>query len=201
MKHIMLCMLLLVGLQLTAQDEKAPLKYSFGYFGEYAYHPGLTLAVDYTLKQKTHTRIKRGDRGTKIWTRSIILRGELLGFNHPDNSTIVSIIPQAHFRKTKEKGFYYEAGIGFGYLRTQYAAPILELEDNGSTIEYSGGQNATATTLGIGIGKDNWLAAQKNLGWFARTGVLYQAPYNDSLAARIFISAGVNYTFANNENK
>ncbi|MCB9765580.1 MAG: hypothetical protein H6739_37745 [Alphaproteobacteria bacterium] len=185
---------LLISPLAAAQD--APLgvdSVSVGYFGEIVWHPGLSVAAEWTLVQGQ--REKERDRGPKVITRSLVAGPELAGFVHPRTLTALQLGGLAGYRKVRTRGFTREYWVGAAVWRGFLGGDTYTLVDGQAQKVALAGRWAFAPSVALGLGQDLSRARTPHpVAWTVRPRVTWTAPTNASTGLYVILELNLRLT-------
>jgi hypothetical protein len=158
----------LPGFSIPSSPERSPectLTLDAGYFGETITKPGILIAA--------HKQIsKRNDLHH--------LRLNIAFYKHTGYNNNLVVLPEYLFRKTGERGFFFEAAAGVGWMYQEPDRLIIEY-DNGSFTETNTGWSYLAPTIQMGAGKKVREGAWEGVAFSAGLRWFGQFPFNDFL--------------------
>lgn len=160
---------------INGQDRTSPFSFDVGYFGESITKAGAIVSVQRPVTANTELHY---------------LRLNVAYYKHPGYNSNLLVFPEYVFRITSQKGRFFEASAGSGWMYQQPDRPVIEYA-NGSFSETNRGWNYWAPTIHLGGGKRilggslEGMAYSVGLRWFG------QYPFNDFLMHHLVLECRV----------
>lgn len=151
-----------------------PQPFSISYYGEFITHPGLKIGLDYEIKhwEKNRTRKKKE---SLINQNSILLSPTIGFYSHRAYQTGLFILPEMCYNREKLNGNFFQAGIGFGYMRT-FLPDTYRLNELGEIEKIHAGYNYFVSTGFVTFGRQIKAIKKLQLAVFTKPQVMYAAP-------------------------
>lgn len=158
------------------------------YFGEMALHPGVTVAVERTLRS--------WGRRPGLVAHGFFSEADLGTYWHARYATGLFVSTDLGYRLVFVRGFRLEGLVGIGYLHTF---------DDGAVYEAMGGQVSTVAGAGhpalmlsalIGVGWDFTVGDHAPFSLFLRVGSFGQYPYNGAVLPHLEAQLGFSVPLA-----
>lgn len=148
--------------------------------------PGAKVGLEWPLVESQTVRSRRGEERTT--TRTLRVEPSLQGWYHWGNHTPLTASGQLIYRRTSHRGWSREALVGQGATYAINAGLTYAFDDSGElTSSRLAGQLMSATSLGLGIGRDTDAA----LAWHLRPTLTLWAPYTSGIAPVFTIELGI----------
>jgi hypothetical protein len=168
-----LCAIFLQSLQ--GQDKSSSITFDVGYFGESITKAGAIASVQ-----------------TRIMAKNDLhhLRLNIAFYKHSGYNNNLLVFPEYLFRITSEKGRFFEAAAGSGWMYQQPDRPVIQY-DNGSFSETNRGWHYVTPTILLGGGKRilrgslEGMAYSVGMRWFG------QYPFNGFLMHHLVLECRI----------
>ena len=196
-------LLLFIGLASLAKAQ-APLTLGVSYWGEFAFHPGLKISMDFQPLGKIKFKDHKKKDLQKIRSHVLFTTPHLGYFVHPGNHQALTIGADIGYRlfvgrnkaqsyKTA-KGFVFEVFANLDYMLQINSAATYTLDADGNVMPVAGLRSyfLVGSSLGFGyrFGKPNMtILARPNLSW--------QMPYDAIVLPRVFMELAVLFPLTN----
>lgn len=168
---------------------------TIAYFSDYFTHPGIKVGVEYPLKRKFKVTVRR-DSTLKIKEKQLFWSVNGIIYRHKGYNTGFIINGEIGKRKIRNRGFYTDFFVGWGYIRTFLPGKTYKANDDGTfSRSYLAGQNGIIPSIGFSLGKNYTLNKKIPIAWFVKQSFTFQQPYNSSIAFRWCFETGVTYWF------
>lgn len=158
----------------TTTSKSTRLWGSAGYFGEFFFHPGVALGVDY--------RLLGNHRG------ALLLAGTAANYVHVRNNVGLMLYPElgGRLRLGRKRRAGLEAYGGLGYMHTFLHGTVYEVDDGGAVHEVPNrGRPALMMSGSLGVS-----VATKWVMPFFRAQVFGQYPFNDHVLMHAAVVLG-----------
>jgi len=176
MYRIITLALLAIFLQsLQGQDKSSSITFDAGYFGESITKPGAIASVQKQISAKNSLHH---------------LRLNIAFYKHSGYNSNLLVFPEYVFRITSQKGRFFEAAAGSGWMYQQPDRPVIQYE-NGVFSETNRGWHYVAPTILLGGGKRidkgslEGMAYMVGMRWFG------QYPFNGFLMHHLVLECRV----------
>jgi len=106
------------------------LHYKGSLLGNQLIYPGLNIQAEKTFASKEKTKPRKHD---KVWIkqRNLIATIDLGAYCHPKMFTALINTYGIKYQKITKRSWFYEAGLGFGYVRT-FLPETYKVKDDGT---------------------------------------------------------------------
>lgn len=167
---------------------------SLSYFGEMITHPGLKAGVNYQLKSWINPKERKSQKKDHYIfnVKSILLGGSLGAFSHNRYQSGYFTILEPKYRTENMNGFFWELGLGGGYLRT--ITPSVYVE-NGNLSKKNFHNDYFISSMFISFGKKISRSKYVHLQWSVKPQFIYALPNFPSGVGYFGLELGVNYLF------
>ncbi len=172
---------LLATTSLYAQNEPKPIPISVGYFGHFAYQPGLKIGTEFSLMGRSDT-----DNYSRQWFGS----PQIAFFSNPGSDTNFFVNFEAGIRKQKKgKNSYtaYSAGLGYR-LQSKLESFSVNLSTGDRTNKIRNSYGFLVPTLNIERG---W-RTHKPLSWYSKFSV-GSSLFGNQNQFMLFLEVGVKF--------
>lgn len=154
----------------AANDARA-WRYTVGYLGELAFHPGVIAGVELPVRSRVGTIVVASNVGTYV---------------HVRNHVGASIDVESGYRYTLRR-VTLDALAGIGYLHTFLAAPVYEVDDAGEVTRTTDlGRPSFMPMISVGVG-----LALARFAPYLRIVAFGQYPFNRHLLPHAAVVLGV----------
>ncbi|MAY83501.1 MAG: hypothetical protein CMP59_05135 [Flavobacteriales bacterium] len=190
--HIVGCALLFINLfmQKVVGQTTGFTGVNVSYLGEMVTHPGIKVGVDYGLSAWSKVKAEGKERERKI-SKSIVFSPSLGSFYHKRYQTGFFIIPELKYLRVNPKGFYYDLGIGLGYLRT-VIPNVYEISPSGDINKVQVGYDYLSSLCFITLGRSINRQNDNSMSLFVKPQFMYAIPNFTYGTGYFFLELGVN---------
>jgi hypothetical protein len=160
------------------------------YYGNMGVHPGIRAGFNWNIFmiEKTIEKKKKVKKIRKLFYVS----PSLIYYNHIKSNKNLMLRVDADWRRYTKRLYFYDVGVGIGYLQRFNTGDTWEVKDDGSVSHKGGSSRAYfATAISFSFGKQVSLKNGNTLSPFIKIDTDYLAGYNSSILPEASIELGV----------
>jgi hypothetical protein len=185
MRQALIILLIFFSTNVFCQEHSKfhPEYFSIGYFGEKAFHPGLTGNIGYIsfINNDSITHRNRIEFGLGF-----------LGYIHFKNHIGIQVKPQLSYYHIFLKSFELGLKTEIGFMRRIYQGETYELSDAGEVKNVKlAGQNSLVYGAFVSLGQNFWVLQNREFRWFIELGSFWEYPYNNYTLMHPSVSIGI----------
>jgi hypothetical protein len=154
-------------------------------------YPGFRVAVEFPMYGKEKIITKPSGRiKNKVKVRFVV--ANLSMYYHPNFHKNFMFSAEWLMRKTRGNGWFTEWAPGLGYSRTFIGGDAVYTVDDKDVViqQYFSGYNYIMLSIGGGLGYDFMVKKQKQLKLYARSSLMFYAPFNSFIYPRPAVEIG-----------